>query len=210
MYKRSMLVFSLLFSATIHAASFDCKKASTAHEKLICSNPELSAADAQMGQAYRSAVKAFPLKGFIQANQRGWLASYRLCGALDACLEQVKERTLELNDFSDASVYSDIDEPRFFADAAMLIFYERGTQSFVRLFGNWMPNAYMDPDKIKGYPHDGFVCDEQLALSQQGNKLVSNEDPTVSFVFGPNSVQMEGFVSCSARTGFADGTYIRM
>ena len=53
------LGLALLLSAGVgsvaKAASFDCNKATTATEIAICSDPELSALDELMGQAYRLA-----------------------------------------------------------------------------------------------------------------------------------------------------------
>jgi len=40
-----------LFSLSVSAASFDCKKAKTAFEKRVCSNPELSRLDEEMAAA---------------------------------------------------------------------------------------------------------------------------------------------------------------
>ena len=49
------LLLSLGFASVGQAASFDCNKATTETEIAICADPELSALDELMGQAYRLA-----------------------------------------------------------------------------------------------------------------------------------------------------------
>ncbi len=57
------------------AASFDCAKASTPKERLICANPGLSAADSRMRDSFRLARKALSESGgkLLLEGQRGWL-----------------------------------------------------------------------------------------------------------------------------------------
>lgn len=52
--KRNLL-FVLLAVSSVHAASFDCTKASSKAEKLICNTPSLSQADARLYQDYLKA-----------------------------------------------------------------------------------------------------------------------------------------------------------
>jgi uncharacterized protein len=44
----------LLFPLAAHAVSFDCRKAHSPTEQLICNDPELSAADDQLGALYQN------------------------------------------------------------------------------------------------------------------------------------------------------------
>jgi uncharacterized protein YecT (DUF1311 family) len=62
------------------AASFDCKKASTKVEKLICADPELSRQDEAMAAAYAEALKAWDGKiaAGTRMNQKGWVGSRSL------------------------------------------------------------------------------------------------------------------------------------
>ncbi|MBS4847099.1 MAG: hypothetical protein KH037_10530 [Burkholderiales bacterium] len=52
-----LLVFTLLVGSICNAASFDCKKARSYSEKLICSNFTLSAADDALAKIYEEAKK---------------------------------------------------------------------------------------------------------------------------------------------------------
>jgi uncharacterized protein len=47
----------LLFGATLaEAASFDCAKAATPHEKLVCGDPALSSADEHLAASFQAAI----------------------------------------------------------------------------------------------------------------------------------------------------------
>ena len=202
-----LLTGTLLFTTETFTASFDCKKASTKHEKLICEAPQLDAADTQMGEAYKNAVKTFPVKGFIQAEQRAWGYSYRNCKSVEQCVAIAQERTTQLNQYLKSSVYSDSTGSKFHPQDALLIFYEHESKQFVRLFGNWMHDGYMDPDKIKGYPNDGYICNEDSELLKKGNEFIMKDNPEVSFVIHGGKVTMKGHFGCNARTGFGPGVY---
>jgi uncharacterized protein len=57
------------------AASFDCAKASTAQEKLICGRPDLSALDEQVAAAYAALLGQLgdPAKTAVRDSQRAWV-----------------------------------------------------------------------------------------------------------------------------------------
>ena len=57
--KKIILTLFMTLSIPVFAASFDCAKASTPHEKLICANPALSDADTQLGDVYKATNKSF-------------------------------------------------------------------------------------------------------------------------------------------------------
>ena len=66
--------------ASAFSPSFDCAKASTGPERLICSSRELAAADVKLAQAYKSAANASTDKDGLRAAQGKWRQSER-----DAC-----------------------------------------------------------------------------------------------------------------------------
>jgi uncharacterized protein YecT (DUF1311 family) len=73
---RFFVVILLLAPVTLHAASFDCSKASTPVEKTICSSPDLSAADEKLDQAYRAALTKVPEAAMlVRESERTWLQS---------------------------------------------------------------------------------------------------------------------------------------
>jgi uncharacterized protein len=79
--------FAVLFSTVIAAAqSFDCSKATEPHEKFICANKELSAADKEMAAAYNSVPPQLSAEGKrrLAESQRSWLKYDRNMSPLDA------------------------------------------------------------------------------------------------------------------------------
>lgn len=68
------------------AASFDCAKAATPLEKLICSTPELSRNDEVLAKAYATALGGLSdeAKAVVQSSQRDWLAYAPLSCSPDA------------------------------------------------------------------------------------------------------------------------------
>lgn len=77
---RSVIFLGLLcfFSASSYSASFDCSKAVSVDEKLICANKDLSDLDVKMADAYRKALAGAPNKGvLLRSEQRDWLAELK-------------------------------------------------------------------------------------------------------------------------------------
>ena len=89
-----MRVLTLIFvAATLaaplasQAASFDCARARSPMEKLICSDNNLSSMDEQLNAAFKDAVARSDAKPLMTTWQRGWLKSYDLTQCKDAkCL----------------------------------------------------------------------------------------------------------------------------
>ena len=72
------------YKAGFSGPSFDCTKAKTAGEKLICSDAELSATDRKLGAAYQALRKSETPESFASFStaQRAWLAyAAKMCGA---------------------------------------------------------------------------------------------------------------------------------
>lgn len=69
-----LLVFTLLLGSICNAASFDCKKARSYSEKLICSEPALSMADDLLAEQYKKNKKATKnSKEFRALVKKNWL-----------------------------------------------------------------------------------------------------------------------------------------
>jgi len=95
--KYSTLVFALLlvpasaFAASSQGgASFDCAKAKSAVEKMICADGELSTLDWTAADYYRKAGETMPgAKSCLLDDQRAWLAKLRNACKDKACLKRV-------------------------------------------------------------------------------------------------------------------------
>jgi uncharacterized protein len=97
MIKEICTLTLLLLPISAYAVSFDCSKASTSVEKLICSNPVLGKLDDVMSQNYNSMSAANIGEGAkkeLRATQKSWLKERNSC--LDrACLEQLYRKRLD-------------------------------------------------------------------------------------------------------------------
>lgn len=92
-FRGALLVAALAVApAVASAASFDCAKAGTPVERMICADPGVSALDQRLAEAYRSASARDPR---VKESQREWLAGTRdKCGTT-ACLSQAYGARLE-------------------------------------------------------------------------------------------------------------------
>lgn len=95
---------TLPIEAGIASASFDCTKANSKTEKMICGNPKLSALDFKMDSYYKVALKRYSTNDAkkLKINQRDWLKKARSICDDESCLRQVYEfRIYEFREFRD-------------------------------------------------------------------------------------------------------------
>jgi len=78
--------------------SFDCAKASTGAERMICSNNDLAQADVQLAQAYKAALSKSPDKAALKKEQGAWIRSQRdACSDASAMLQVYQDRISQLS-----------------------------------------------------------------------------------------------------------------
>ncbi|QVQ24416.1 lysozyme inhibitor LprI family protein [Achromobacter deleyi] len=73
-----LLCLAGLFTLPAPALAIDCKKASSAVEKLICSDRKTVAADAELNRAYRAMLKQAPdseVRAMLVDSQKRWVAA---------------------------------------------------------------------------------------------------------------------------------------
>jgi uncharacterized protein len=91
------LLFLSLIPTQAWAASFDCAKASTAIEKLICGNPQLSRQDEELSVAYKEAATQARDRNPLVVDQKRWLKNERgLCRDENCLKKGYQERIIEL------------------------------------------------------------------------------------------------------------------
>ena len=206
---RKLIITLFLLPSVSIAASFDCKKASTEQENLICSSPDLNEADEKMGEAYRYALKNFPIKGFILLSQRHFLSQYRGCDVgkskkekVNACLVKAGERTRILLELSNANVYSR-DSKNFTIDGLVITISKDLNHPILRYWGYWMPDAY-DPEPFP----KGWICDDTEELKISNNRLISKDSSKKILVYNDRIEIHE--ITCSARQPTIKGTFPRI
>ncbi len=202
------LMMVLVGGGPASSASFDCAKAKSKLEVLICSTPSLNAADEAMGQAYQAANGSFPIKGFVRASQAVFLAEYRACAndkAKDkgaaACTNLAQRRTQDLQELLTAKIYVD-GITAFTPEDAILLVGERAGKPYLKIFGSWMPDAY----RPKPFP-DGFICNEEFELVPSAGTL-KPKDGDWEIKISDQQIEAE-FYSCSPRNGLS-GTFKRV
>jgi len=89
--KRKSWVAAALFGVLVtalpaQAASFDCAKAGTQVEKLICGDPEISKFDEELSAAYKTALQDKSQADAIKQAQKQWMKERNGCADAD-CLE---------------------------------------------------------------------------------------------------------------------------
>lgn len=84
--------------------SFDCNKASTTTERLVCSDDELASLDLKLANAYKNARNLADVAGKkkILEEQKIWLKAYNLCKDKDCVKQNLEQRIKDLNQMSGA------------------------------------------------------------------------------------------------------------
>lgn len=80
MKQTTWIVFGwLVLSVAAQAASFDCAKAQSVVEHLICDNPELSKLDEELNAAYKTALQDVEPTDSIRQAQKQWMKERNGC-----------------------------------------------------------------------------------------------------------------------------------
>ena len=78
---------------TTHAVSFDCSKATTKIEKIICGDNELSKLDDQLSSAYKISLQEESDADAIRHDQKEWMKARNACQDV-ACIKRVYEKRI--------------------------------------------------------------------------------------------------------------------
>jgi len=87
----ALLAWSLMASST-QAASFDCAKASSPQEKLICFDYRLSDLDSQLAWTYANALKHAKDPKALKESQKNWVAAREKCTEANCIMHAYVER----------------------------------------------------------------------------------------------------------------------
>ena len=94
MVLRPVLLMLLLGSA--HAASFDCAKAATQVERLICKDDELSQLDETLSETFALETEREAVAPRLTSAQRAWLTARNRCPNAQCVKQRYEERISEL------------------------------------------------------------------------------------------------------------------
>jgi len=99
---------------TAQAASFDCRKASSTIEKLVCDTPAISKLDDDLGKAYKEATRKAneEQKQRLATDQKYWLKHVRNLCADESCVKQAYQfRLTALTSFFESAAATPSDAP---------------------------------------------------------------------------------------------------
>jgi uncharacterized protein YecT (DUF1311 family) len=98
---KKLLLLLTLTTTLLFSASFDCKKAKTDIEKLICSNEELSKLDEELNEAYKELLSKINKndKEIIKQQQRDWIKNRNVCTNI-SCIKYQYEQQLSRLQFN--------------------------------------------------------------------------------------------------------------
>lgn len=97
LYAASLLLM-MIAGVDALAASFDCTKAASKVEKLICADAQLSAQDETLAAVYRQAAQLTPGEAEPKLSQRAWLKQRNACADVDCVAQAYRQRIAELED----------------------------------------------------------------------------------------------------------------
>jgi len=104
----ALTLTAVFLTSPAFGASFNCEKAGTRVEHLICDNPDLSSADESMSAFYKEALDALYREnkeyGDIEvSNQKLWLEDRNTCESENCLAQAYESRTLQLQHLIETS-----------------------------------------------------------------------------------------------------------
>jgi uncharacterized protein len=187
----------LALVTTVQAASFDCAKAASTIEKLICSDDDLSKLDEALSKVYQQEVEQSEDRTKAIKEQRQWLKENRnSCHDADCLKLAYKERIhkIEMTTHPKASDVIDGDwEIVYSCEGATGIYAERCS------------NGDRDHFELYLWSTGNHLCGVHAATAQLGNRVDEDEDtenPSINGNINNNSATIE-FHSSEGATGEA-------
>jgi uncharacterized protein len=211
-------VFSALLLISffgVAAASFDCSKAHSKNEKIICSDSQLSSLDEALNKAYGHAYEIAPDKSLLRQTQRDWLGSYAVSSCNDAtCLKTLfADRLALLNEVAAAG------EPTSKWNGTYVRYWkgkvdkDTATISIIglrtgRLYVSGSSLWYGPQAKI-GQVNDGQMDGYTNRVVAGNSARFDNDGCSANLLLRGNLVEVQGETGCGGLNVTFDGTYQR-
>lgn len=94
---KTVIIIASIWGTVGTAASFDCTKASSQIEKMICADVELSSIDSKLGKVYKEVLNNSEDKQSIKTEQRNWMEIRNKCDSSDCILQAYENQITNLN-----------------------------------------------------------------------------------------------------------------
>lgn len=154
--------------------SFNCAKAKSKVEKIVCSDNELKALDSMMAKEYRDTRQSLANdwdKKKLLANQRAWIKKYQHCNTKE-CVKQKLESRLKALEWEGAYSYSF----SMSDDEARENGYESGYSNMGLVIIDSCENGIckLSYEGDWGYAHNMCELEAKLIYSNQTSALLEN------------------------------------
>ncbi len=93
----ALLLGGLLVTLPVQAASFDCAKATSKVEHMICDDPEISKLDEELARSYKVALQDQSRAELIKLAQKQWMKERNTCRDMDCLSAAYQARIQELS-----------------------------------------------------------------------------------------------------------------
>ncbi|MCG7496564.1 lysozyme inhibitor LprI family protein [Vibrio sp. Of7-15] len=185
--KRLVLLFSL-FSASSHAASFNCELASTQTEKMICANNSLSTMDEVIHTLYVNALKE-PQNTTLRSEQRAWLKQRnQSCSQLADCEQFFIDRINVLLDKMIKKDPTDLTQGMTLPDKSALDEYSAKALEKIddEVYKPWLRKELLSSD-TDAFEPIAAVVNEQVFIYYKNSP--KNNEKTVIHEYNPLTKQ---------------------
>lgn len=159
------------FALSAQAASFDCGKASTKVEHIICDNAEISKLDDELDAAYKAALKDVEQTDAIKQAQKVWMKERNGCEDVDCVKRRYESEIAFLKNVSALA-----------ARGAKDVLYLTGHEEFasesekLKFMQNIvMKHKFHSPE----YPANSEFCQQLLKDFSTGKDLIRAVEPDV-------------------------------
>ena len=192
----------LVLTSWARAATFDCDKASTSVEKVICSDTRLTNLDDQLGRRYKDALAASSNSGALKAEQKAWLSSRNQCKDSDCIIKAYDDRISVLSAMSSPAKSGDVTGTYKMKDrgAAGVVLIQQTANGRIKFYVNATYRT-----------NTGELSGEVPLTGEAANYVDKELDCTLSFNFVPDSLVLNQDGSCGMGLNVsAAGTYKRV
>jgi uncharacterized protein len=192
----------LVLTSWARAATFDCDKASTSVEKVICSDTRLTNLDDQLGRRYKDALAASSNSGALKAEQKAWLSSRNQCKDSDCIIKAYDDRISVLSAMSSPAKSGDVTGTYKMKDrgAAGVVLVQQTSNGRIKFYVNATYRT-----------NTGELSGEVPLTGEAANYVDKELDCTLSFNFVPDSLVLNQDGSCGMGLNVsAAGTYKRV
>ena len=171
--------------STSTSPSFDCRKATTTVEKLICTNPELSKLDVSLAETYKEAVSKAPS---IRDDQRSWNVEKNKCTNTDCLKTAYEDRISQLVNFIVRHDRAALNQGQTSASASNDGGVRSGLDFLFKQGGYWVDgestagqscNAILARENF-GTAYKRFSANQTEILIRIGGQHPSKNDPSVA------------------------------